>query len=201
MSCLRARFSFLTEICSFWLILHWCILRMYAMGKGSGKTFTTLRYSFDLLLVTNQKVYKALFKLMSGVFSFIPFWCLCQKSSLFLFNKFSFFTTSLEWFLFSAQIFLAQWGNSSPHRAMSSGTAYTLRLDDIGTGFKPTSPVSSASQADSLSFEPLLLLWSRISQPSGKPQLYMKCMLIRSSLLWLTMGKRTFEIRYRIKNL
>ena len=117
MSCLRARFSFLTEICSFWLILHWCILRMYAMGKGSGKTFTTLRYSFDLLLVTNQKVYKALFKLMSGVFSFIPFWCLCQKSSLFLFNKFSFFTTNLEWFLFSAQIFLAQWGNSSPHKS------------------------------------------------------------------------------------
>ena len=54
---------------------------------------------------------------MSGVFSFIPFWCLCQKSSLFLFNKLSFFNTSLEWFPLAAQIFLAQWGNSSPHKS------------------------------------------------------------------------------------
>ena len=189
-SCLRACFSFWTEICSFWLILYWCYLRMYAIGKGSDKTCTTLRYSFDLLLITDQKLYKSLLKLTSGVFSFIPFWGLCQKSSLFPFNKLSFLTTSLEWFLLSAQIFLAQWGNSLLTRAMSSGTAYALWLHDIGTGFKPTSPVSSALQADSY----------HLSHWGSPSYIWNACLLeaLSSGLQW---EKSTFEIRYRNKNL
>ena len=55
-SCLRTCFSFLRP---FWLILSsWNV----SYGSESGKTFTTLRHSFDLLLITNWKAYSSLAK-------------------------------------------------------------------------------------------------------------------------------------------
>lgn len=68
-------------------------------GRGSSRTSTNLSYSSAPLLVTNLKVYIVWLKLTTRVFSFTPFWYLCQKSSLFLVNKLSFLSTSLRWSL------------------------------------------------------------------------------------------------------
>ena len=71
-------------------------------GRGSSRTSMNLSYSSAPLLVTNLKVCTLWPKLTTRVFSFTPFWYLCQKSSLFLFNKLSFLSTSLRWSLLSA---------------------------------------------------------------------------------------------------
>ena len=51
------------------------------LGKGSGGTLRTLKYSFCLFSTASWKLYKARLNEWSG-YSPAPFWCLCQRLSL-----------------------------------------------------------------------------------------------------------------------
>ena len=99
-------------------------------GRGSSRTSTNLSYSSTPLLVTNLKVYTVWLKLTTRVFSFIPFWYLCQKSSMFLFNKLSFLSTTLWWSLLSSWL---GGGIPLPTKAMGLG---------ILSGFITLGPIS-----------------------------------------------------------
>ena len=81
---------------SFWLISCWCHPRMYVMGKGLGKIFTTLRYFF-LFSAASRKVYKDLLKLTRWVI-FLPSFDVYVRSFFcyYHFNKIS-TTQSSEW--------------------------------------------------------------------------------------------------------
>ena len=71
------------------------------LGKGSGKTYTTLRYSFNLFLAANWKLYNVSFKLTKWVFSYLLL-MLMSEVFLFLFNKLFFLAASPEWSLLTA---------------------------------------------------------------------------------------------------
>ena len=112
--------SFLTGTLSFWLIWYWCYLRMYPLGKGLVKL--TLRYSFNIFLAANWKLYDVSLKLTKWVFSYLLLMFMSEVF-LFLFNKLFFLATSLEWSLLTAWLvrkflFLRE--------AMNSGSTHTL---------------------------------------------------------------------------
>ena len=105
------------------LLTNPVILRL-CCGSGPDKTFTTWRYSFDLLLVPIEKVYKAPAKLVIGAL-IAHFWCLCQKLSLFTVIKLLLHKSS-EW----SSLVSGPWSKFCPLEA-TNPTPFTISYQQV----------------------------------------------------------------------